>query len=265
MMKRLAGVLALALAIAACAQPTGEGAATEPNEAKNPQSAVDDVAPVPTEPVDDRPRYQGFDPTLPDHASLVALARGETQVYETPATGSTTTTMPWTTILGTVSVYSVVGEPSDGWVEVMLPVRPNGSTGWIRTEDISLYVVEGLIVIDLSDRQLTYYAHGDEVMSTTVAVGTSRNPTPTGVFYVTDSVTMGYEGSPWGPHALGLSARSDTITEFNGGDGIIGIHGTNKASSIGQAASLGCVRLPNEAITKLHELVPIGTPVEIRA
>jgi lipoprotein-anchoring transpeptidase ErfK/SrfK len=62
---------------------------------------------------------------------------------------------------------------------------------------------------------------------------------------------------------LGLSARSDTVTEFNGGDGIIGIHGTNNPGSIGHAASLGCVRVPNEVITEIASLVPLGTPVLI--
>jgi lipoprotein-anchoring transpeptidase ErfK/SrfK len=120
-------------------------------------------------------------------------------------------------------------------------------------------------VVDLSDRELTYYKGGEEVLTSVVAIGTSRNPTPTGHFYITDNVTMANPNSPWGPHAFGLSARSDTITEYNGGDGIVGIHGTNRPGSIGNAASLGCVRLPNDVITHLHELIAIGTPVEIRA
>jgi lipoprotein-anchoring transpeptidase ErfK/SrfK len=105
----------------------------------------------------------------------------------------------------------------------------------------------------------------EEILSTTVAVGTGGNPTPTGSFFVTDNVTLANPNSVWGPHALGLSARSDTITEFNGGDGIIGIHGTNKPGSIGNAASLGCVRVPNDIITQLHEMIPVGTPVQINA
>jgi lipoprotein-anchoring transpeptidase ErfK/SrfK len=147
----------------------------------------------------------------------------------------------------------------------MLPVRPNDVTGWVDTSELSLYVVDGKLVVDLSERSLTYFEDGEEVVETTVAIGTDRNPTPTGSFYVTDNVTLADPNSPWGPHAFGLSARSDTITEYNGGDGIIGIHGTNRPSSIGQAASLGCIRLPNDVITRLHELVAIGTPVEIVA
>jgi hypothetical protein len=46
------------------------------------------------------------------------------------------------------------------------------------------------------------------------------------------------------------------------GDGY-GIHGTNDPASIGHAASHGCVRLRNEDIEKLYDMVPVGTPVYI--
>ena len=41
------------------------------------------------------------------------------------------------------------------------------------------------------------------------------------------------------------------------------IHGTNVPSSIGQSVSHGCVRLRNEDIAYLYEIVPVGTPVYI--
>lgn len=46
------------------------------------------------------------------------------------------------------------------------------------------------------------------------------------------------------------------------GDGYA-LHGTNVPSSIGQAVSHGCVRLRNEDIARLYEMVPLGTPVYI--
>ncbi len=225
-------------------------------------------APAPAEPEHDSEPdnlYQGFEATTESHPTLVAMTRGEIDVYEHPGDDEPAHTLPGTTIMGTATVLTAVGEPDGGWLEVMLPGRPNGRTGWIQTAAVDLYPVSDRIVVDLSDRELTYYSGGTPVLTATVAVGTSRNPTPTGVFFVTDSVTLESVDSPWGPAALGLSGRSDTITEFNGGDGIIGIHGTNRPDSIGQAASLGCVRLPNDLITQLHELVSLGTPVEIRA
>jgi lipoprotein-anchoring transpeptidase ErfK/SrfK len=41
------------------------------------------------------------------------------------------------------------------------------------------------------------------------------------------------------------------------------IHGTNVPTSIGQPVSHGCVRLLNEDIAHLYEIVPVGTPVYI--
>jgi hypothetical protein len=202
---------------------------------------------------------------LPDNATLVARASKTVDVYAAPGESEPIRTLESTTIIGTPTVLAVTEGPVDGWARVMLPGRPNGSEGWVEVGDMKLDVVHGRIVVDLSDRRLAYYEAGEQVLTAPVAVGTSHSPTPTGVFFVTDNVTLADPGSPWGPHALGLSARSDVITEYNGGDGIIGIHGTNAPASIGDASSLGCVRVPNEVITTLHELVPLGTPVEISA
>ena len=49
---------------------------------------------------------------------------------------------------------------------------------------------------------------------------------------------------------------------LNLGDGYA-LHGTNKPETIGRSVSHGCVRLRNEDIAKLYEMVPLGTPVFI--
>jgi lipoprotein-anchoring transpeptidase ErfK/SrfK len=46
------------------------------------------------------------------------------------------------------------------------------------------------------------------------------------------------------------------------GDGYA-LHGTNQPASIGRAVSHGCVRLRNEDIAKLYDMVSVGTPVFI--
>lgn len=203
--------------------------------------------------------------SLPEGASLVLGARNVVPVFAEAGATEPLRAIEPTTLLGTTTVLTVLEGPQAGWARVMLPIRPNGSEGWVRTDGMAMFVVEGSMVIDLSDRTLIYRVGNNEVLTTEVGIGTNRNPTPTGRFFVTDSVTMANPDSTWGPHALGLSARSDTITEYNGGDGIIGIHGTNSPWSIGQASSLGCVRVPNEIITRLHQMVRLGTPVEIVA
>jgi lipoprotein-anchoring transpeptidase ErfK/SrfK len=203
--------------------------------------------------------------SLPEGSSLVLGARQAVEVFDAPNETEPIRTLEPTTILGTITVLSVVEGPSDGWARVLLPGRPNGAEGWVRADEMVAYVVEGKVLIDLSDRTLSYVVGDSELIATPVGIGSQASPTPTGQFFVTDSVALADPTSPWGPHALGLSARSDTVTEYNGGDGIIGIHGTNNPGSIGLALSLGCVRVPNEVITRLHEVVAIGTPVEIRA
>lgn len=203
--------------------------------------------------------------SLPKGASLVLTVPGPVDVFAGPDAPEPFRVLEEKTILDSTTVITVLEGPEDGWARVMLPGRPNGSEGWVATDQMTAFVVEGRVVVDLSDRRLVYYQAGEAVVTTEVAIGTSSNPTPTGRFFVTDNVTLADPNSAWGPHALGLSARSETITEYLGGDGIIGIHGTNRPGSIGQAASLGCVRVPNEVITRLHRLVQVGTPVEIRA
>ncbi|MGA7227831.1 MAG: L,D-transpeptidase family protein [Acidimicrobiia bacterium] len=277
-MRRTALLVGIVLTLAACGlAPSPDAGPTTPPAPMSttpvgPPSTTTPLAPIAAV-ADSRPRpvetalatraTPDLD-ALPDGATLVARANGSLQVYAIAGGTRPTRTLGPETILGTETVVDVVDGPRDGWARVMLPGRPNGSRGWVRAEDVTFYTVPGRLVIDLSDRELTYYEGDQALLETPVAVGTDRNPTPIGAFFVTDKVTLEDPGGPWGPAALGLSARSDTITEYNGGDGIIGIHGTSRPGSIGRAASLGCVRLPNDVITVLHEIVPLGTPVEIR-
>jgi lipoprotein-anchoring transpeptidase ErfK/SrfK len=94
-----------------------------------------------------------------------------------------------------------------------------------------------------------------------VATGTGGTPTPHGSFYLTELLAPSNPG--YGPYAFGLSAFSDVLSSFGGGPGQIGLHGTDDAASIGNAASHGCVRMTNDDITALARLLPLGTPITI--
>jgi lipoprotein-anchoring transpeptidase ErfK/SrfK len=269
-MRRLAAI-ALCLAVASCGSAGAVDksppvAAKAPVAAPAPKTTTTQVATTTTAAASTSTApLELTAESLPEGASLVLAAREAVGVFSSPDHAAPFRTLEPTTILGTTTVVTVLEGPEGGWARVMLPGRPNGSEGWVRSDEMRGFVVEGRVVVDLSDRTLTYYQGDEVILTTAAAVGTGRNPTPTGTFYVTDNVTLTDPDSVWGPHALGLSARSDTITEYRGADGIIGIHGTNRPGSIGEAASLGCVRVPNEVIAMLHELVEVGTPVEIGA
>jgi len=167
-------------------------------------------------------------------------------------------------VLGVVGVHRGTSCRAD-WYRVQLPVLPNGTTGWIRPWAIKTFRVDTRIVVDLSARTLVVYRKNKPVMSTSVAVGAPSTPTPTGRFYVDERYVLPDASGPFGPYALGISAHSDALKSVWVQDGPIGIHGTNEPSSIGHAASHGCVRLENTLMRRLFPLAPAGTPVIVRA
>jgi hypothetical protein len=148
------------------------------------------------------------------------------------------------------------------WFHVQLPVRPNGTTGWVRSRDVAVGVVHTRIEIDLSARTVTLFRNGRAVVRTPAAVGTGSTPTPTGRYYVNQRLRASDPNGPFGPEQLGVSAFSPVLTGWTQG-GPIGIHGTNEPRLIGSAATHGCVRVPNSAIVRLFRGTLMGTPVVI--
>jgi lipoprotein-anchoring transpeptidase ErfK/SrfK len=69
------------------------------------------------------------------------------------------------------------------------------------------------------------------------------------------------DGMPGGP-TNPLGARALYLYQ-NGRDTAIRIHGTTSPSSIGHAASNGCLRMVNEHVIALFDRVPLGTPVTV--
>jgi len=182
-------------------------------------------------------------------------------VYDGP-NGSPLGTMASTTEYGTNRVL-LAEATKDDWVRVRLPMRPNHVTAWVAADDVKLENVEPTVEVDLATRTLTVRSAGTVLAQTTVAIGSDENPTPRGTFYITDKLETPDPGGAYGPFALGLSGYSETLSEFGGGNGQIGIHGTNDPSSLGQAVSHGCIRLPNDVVSQLAELLPLGTPVHV--
>jgi len=128
--------------------------------------------------------------------------------------------------------------------------------GWLNVRTVTAEVT-----VDLSERSLQVLEAGTPVLQSAVAIGTAAAPTPLGRFFVVDKVDTGSSSSAYGPFALGLSGHSDVLDQFGGGDGQIAIHGTDAPASIGAAASHGCLRVPNDVVTRLADLLPLGTPV----
>ena len=153
----------------------------------------------------------------------------------------------------------------DVWLKVLLPKRPNGSSGWLEREQVRIKPVTHQVVVDLSSRTGSLLRGSRKVRSFRVGVGTAGTPTPTGRFYVTVKLRPPQiSAAAYGAWALGLSGYSEVHQTFGTGDGQIALHGTYKPWLLGQPVSNGCVRMDNETITLLAETLPLGTPVTIQ-
>jgi lipoprotein-anchoring transpeptidase ErfK/SrfK len=151
------------------------------------------------------------------------------------------------------------------WVRVYLPTRPNGSQGWVRKRAVKIYTNGYRLVVRLKSRKLNVWRGKRMLASYKVAIGTTSTPTPRGMFYVVELLKPKSPHGVYGPFAFGLSAHSNVHMSFAGGDGRVGLHGTNQPGLIGSAVSNGCIRLRNPAVRRLAKKLPLGTPVYVRS
>jgi L,D-transpeptidase catalytic domain len=231
----------------------------ERESTESPQPATESPR-LQTGPEHDRARI------LPKRGDFVAVPRTRyTAMWEEPGRGdSPDFSFDTQNPMGQLAPLLIDGATRrDGveWLEVLLPLRPNGSAAWVRTDDVKILEREERIEVDLSRRRLRHY-EGDELAeSLRVGVGSERYPTAVGRFYVWVKVAYEDPNNPYGIMALGLSGFSPVLSDWPG-QGRMAVHGTPYASDRGQAVSHGCVRVYNEDMHALLDL-PLGTPVEI--
>jgi lipoprotein-anchoring transpeptidase ErfK/SrfK len=193
--------------------------------------------------------------------TTVAAATGSA-VPVSPSPGAAATTSVANPQPSGAPLVLRVTDQQDGWVQVQLAQRPNGSTGWVPSSSVRLSTTPYAIVVTEATNTLDLYRAGEVVDTYPVATGTGGTPTPVGHFALTELLAPTNGG--YGPYAYGTTAFSDVLNSFGGGPGQIGLHGTDDASSIGTDASHGCIRMRNDDITALAELLPLGTPLQVR-
>jgi lipoprotein-anchoring transpeptidase ErfK/SrfK len=150
------------------------------------------------------------------------------------------------------------------WYRVRLPIRPNNTTAWVLADSLTTArSVSTYLVIYRKLFTATLYRRGRPIFTTRVGVGKPYWPTPSGDFYIREILTS-FRDPFYGPVAFGTSARSAVLTDWEGGGGVIGIHGTNAPQILPGRVSHGCVRMPNASVLRLQRLMQLGTPVAIR-
>jgi lipoprotein-anchoring transpeptidase ErfK/SrfK len=158
----------------------------------------------------------------------------------------------------------LVDRAEGAWLRVLLPIRPNGSKGWIKATDVTLTEIAHRVEIDRGAFRFTVYDGDRAVRTGKVATGEAGTPTPPGRYFFTELVKPVGDGGAYGAYAFGLSGFSPALKSFAGGPGQLAVHGTNKPSAIGTRASHGCVRISNDDITWMAKNLAIGTPVVIK-
>jgi lipoprotein-anchoring transpeptidase ErfK/SrfK len=197
--------------------------------------------------------------------SQVAQATGaQVEVFAEPVDGEPTVTLDNPNENGAPLVF-LVEQDQGAWLQVLLPIRPNGSTGWIRAADVTVASNPYTIDIALAEHRLVVRNGDTVVVDAAIGVGTASTPTPGGKYYLKELLQPPDPDGAYGPYAYGLSGYSNVLDDFNGGDGVIGIHGTNEPEAIGTDVSHGCIRVDNATITQMAGILPLGTPVHINA
>lgn len=122
------------------------------------------------------------------------------------------------------------------------------------------------------------YLYKDGWLMKSYKVSTGKMPwyTPEGSFQIVNKMPYpkGRDPeAPMGTRWMGLSVpfeKDERGNKWDGGEDPrspvgqkFGIHGTNDESTIGTHASGGCIRMYNQDVNELYDLVDIGTPVQI--
>ena len=163
-------------------------------------------------------------------------------------------TATWTSWATAIAVIAMAG--TSAALQTVSPATPTTNSEIVQ-------VVVRRVVVSLADRKLALIKNGQLVKIYRVAVGKPSTPSPTGEFKIVNRVTNptyyhkgqiipAGRSNPVGTRWMGLSAKS------------YGIHGTNQPSSIGKAASTGCIRMSQRDLEELFTLVEVGDAVEIR-
>ncbi len=221
--------------------------ATEP-----PEWATAKIAQIPSDvpiPPASQPDAPDRDP-LPDIGAPIAGRTATESGWKFANPGPYEPAQPFTML---------VQERRGDWLRVFIPVRPNGTTGYVRAVDVELSQTQYRIELHLGERTLRVFNGSEQLVETRVVVGSPFTPTPTGTFYITDIVP---QTSPsYAPFALATNGYSEVMDEFDTGVPVVALHGTNHPEYVGEARSNGCVRIPNEIVQQLADTLPQGTPV----
>lgn len=256
----LVGVVLIVLVVAGVAwlSPFGEdskAATPVPTPGATPVAPPVDLAVLPESTthttVDTAPLDSG--PSVPTEGAVVH-PRQELAVFGSPGGPAIARIGPEQ--VGQTWLPVIAEQP--GWVQVLLPSRPNGSTGWLPDTGLDHAVSPYLIRVHLRSLSMELFSQGGLLGEWTIGIGKESAPTPTGRTFLLGSFSDTEQ--QYSPVILPLGSHSPTLDSFGGGPGTVAIHTWPTDDVFGARSSEGCIRVPPAALDQLTE-VPLGTLV----
>jgi lipoprotein-anchoring transpeptidase ErfK/SrfK len=253
--------VALALSVAAVVGPQAALSQDAPAETTPASSSPAPSTPAATTPLPGKPNLSVswvariVLPTMAwHHASTTSKQLGKVEARS-----------PWG---GTNRLLVLDTKTVDGvdWLQVRLPGRPNAREGWIVAADADVFPNGWRLDISRKARRMIVWHDGEVARRFRVVVGAAGTPTPTGLFAIADALKQPDGKAFVGSWVLPLTAHSNVLQHFDGGDGQVALHGRGGASlqdPLGSARSHGCIRLANADISWLAGRIAAGTPVHI--
>ena len=149
-----------------------------------------------------------------------------------------------------------------GWFLTLMVTSASWAQNTAPAPEASAARPKRLVIISIPDRKLVIMEKGAVIQVFSIAVGASVSPSPVGTFTIASRLTSPTyyhagvvippgKDNPLGPRWVGLNKQG------------YGIHGTNAPTSVGKAASHGCIRMRNRDIVQFFALVNVGDSVEI--
>ncbi len=156
-------------------------------------------------------------------------------------------------------------ENQGDYMKVLITARPNHTTGWVKADDVTIAATEYRMELDLSTFHLKVFKGPDVFVETDVVIGKDSTPTPVGHYFVTEKIKNSSDTGVYGAWILPINGYSEVLDTFKNGLPQVAFHGTNQPELVGTKASNGCVRIPNDIVTKIAEAIPAGTPIDVFA
>jgi len=205
--------------------------------------------------------------------TTVARVVLETNALEAPGAGAVVWRVKTEAIWGGGPQQLMVlgakrGADGQDWIEVQLPIKPNGRTGWIRADYTKLKKTPYWLQLSLRTRVVTVFKKGRKIRRFRSVIGQPQYPTPRGFFAIYERVAQDDPNGFVGPWTVHLTAQSTVLDQFDGGPPRIALHGRGPSSfgdPLGSARSHGCIRVNNREINWVARFVIPGTPFEVKA